>query len=174
MRGLTKGFLGFFGEITPSRLEKTALWRYNTTMKYAFYGADTPALTPIDPAFHAVGDQRRLYDLLSDVWCEYTCAPRLRPEWNKENKTLGQCSITAFLAQDIYGGVVYGIPLEGGGYHCYNAVGDVVFDLASEQFGGRPLTFSCENVQSREAHFADKEKYERYLYLRSELLKKLK
>ena len=102
---------------------------YNSAMKYAFYGADTPALSPIDPTFAAVGDQRRLYDILSDVWCEYTCAPRLRPEWSKENRTLGQCSITAFLAQDIYGGEVYGIPLEGGGYHCYNAVGEVVFDL---------------------------------------------
>lgn len=143
-------------------------------MKYHFFGANTPAVKPIDPAFTSVGDQRRLYDLLSDIWCEYSCAPRLRPEWSETNRTLGQCSITAFLVQDIYGGEVYGIPLPGGGYHCYNAVGDVVFDLTSEQFGDKPLAFSCENPQSREAHFADKEKYERYLYLRNQLLNKLK
>lgn len=142
-------------------------------MKYAFYGADTPAVKPIDTAFTEVGDQRRLYDLLSDVWCEYTCAPRLRPEWSEKNKTLGQCSITAFLAQDIFGGDVYGIPLPSGGFHCYNAVGNVVFDLTSEQFGEASLTFSCENPQSRKEHFADEEKYERYLYLRKQLIQKL-
>ncbi|MBO7390334.1 MAG: hypothetical protein J6U39_02710 [Clostridia bacterium] len=142
-------------------------------MKYSFFGADTPAVKPIHPAFAEVRDQRHLYDLLSKVWCEYTCAPRLRPEWSEGNPTLGQCSITAFLVQDIFGGEVYGIPLEGGGYHCYNAVVDVVFDLTSEQFGGKPLTFDRKNPQSREMHFADKEKYERYLYLRNELLKQI-
>ena len=142
-------------------------------MSYKFYGNDTRPLSP-KAEYAKVTDQRRLYDLLSEVWCAYTCAPRLRPEWSAENKTLGQCSITAFLAQDIFGGEVYGIPLEGGGYHCYNAVDDVVFDLASEQFGGKPLRFDRKNPQSREAHFADAEKYERYLYLKAELLKKLR
>ena len=142
-------------------------------MKYCFYGAETSAVHPIHEEYAAIRDQRHLYDLLSDIWCEYSCAPRLRPEWSKKNKTLGQCSITAFLVQDIFGGEVYGIPLEGGGYHCYNAVGDVVFDLTSEQFGGKKLTFDRQNIQSREGHFASQEKYERYLYLRNELAKKL-
>ena len=143
-------------------------------MKYRFFGADTPAVRPIDKLFEGVRDQRHLYELLSDVWCEYTCAPRLRPEWSTDNRTLGQCSITAFLAQDIFGGEVYGIALPEGGFHCYNAVGDVVFDLTSEQFGGKELTFPRENPQSRGAHFADPLKRERYLYLREHLLSKLK
>ena len=33
------------------------------------------------------------YDILSEIWCEYTCAPRLRNGWSEQNKTLGQCSI---------------------------------------------------------------------------------
>ena len=143
-------------------------------MNYRFFGAETPAVSPISEEFAAAGDQRRLYDLLSDIWCEYTCAPRLRPEWSSANKTLGQCSITAFLVQDIYGGEVYGIALPCGGYHCYNDVGGVVFDLTSEQFGEEKLRFDCAHPQSRESHFADREKYERYLYLKEQLLQKLK
>jgi len=142
-------------------------------MNYKFYGNDTRPLPPKEE-YAKVADQRHLYHLLSDIWCEYSCAPRLRPEWSEANKTLGQCSITAFLAQDIFGGDVYGIPLPEGGYHCYNAVDDVVFDLTSEQFGGKPLTFDRRNKQSREEHFANREKYERYLYLKTELEKKLK
>ena len=142
-------------------------------MKYHFYGADTPAVLPIAEEYAAIKDQRHLYEILSGIWCKSTCAPRLRPEWSETNKTLGQCSITAFLVQDIFGGEVYGIPLESGGYHCYNAVGDVVFDLTSEQFGGKTLTFECKNPQSREEHFANREKFERYLYLKNKLAVKL-
>ena len=49
---------------------------------------------------------REYYDLLSEIWCAETCAPRMRSDWSPENKTLGQCSITAFLLQDLYGGKV--------------------------------------------------------------------
>ncbi|MBQ9370330.1 MAG: hypothetical protein IJU10_04565 [Clostridia bacterium] len=142
-------------------------------MPYRFYGSETPAVRPITKEYAAIRDQRHLYDLLSDIWCEYSCAPRLRPEWSESNKTLGQCSVTAFLVQDIFGGEVYGIPLEGGGFHCYNSVDGVTFDLTSEQFGDKKLTFDCQNVQSREEHFVSKEKYERYLYLKRELIKAL-
>ena len=81
---------------------------------YRFYGNEIADMMPVSPEYESVGDPRQLYDILSDIWCEYTCAPRLRKDWSKENKTLGACSITAFLAQDIYGGRVYGILRPGG------------------------------------------------------------
>ena len=142
-------------------------------MKYKFFGWDSPAVSPKTEEFIAVKDQRHLYDLLSDIWCEYTCAPKLRSEWSEENKTLGQCSITSFLVQDIFGGEVYGVPLENGGVHCYNIVGKAKFDLTSEQFQGKPIAYNDDLPQTREKHFADKNKYERYLYLKNELKKKL-
>lgn len=110
---------------------------------------------------------RGLYRRLKKAWCLETCAPRLRPQWSEDNPTWGQCSITSFLVQDLCGGKVYGVPLPEGGYHCYNAVGDCVFDLTSEQFGGKELAYELEHEQSREVHFADADKLARY-----ELLKK--
>ena len=142
-------------------------------MEYKFFGNDTPAVKPKNGDFAAVLNQRRLYDLLSDIWCEYTCAPNLRDKWSKENRTVGQCSITSFLVQDIFGGDVYGVPLKGGAMHCYNIVDGVKFDLTSEQFMGEPITYTEDYPQSREAHFSNREKYERYLYLKTELMKKL-
>jgi hypothetical protein len=120
-----------------------------------------------------IADPRQLYDALTGIWCGYTCAPRLREKWSTDNITLGQCSITAFLAQDIFGGKVYGVLRPGGNYHCYNVVGDVVFDLTSEQFGDEKLGYSDNPEQFREVHFAKAEKRERYEYLRAELLKYL-
>lgn len=116
---------------------------------------------------------RDYYDLLSELWCADTCAPRMRQDWSPENRTLGQCSITAFLMQDLFGGKVYGIPLEDGGFHCFNDVDGCVFDLTSEQFGDKVLDYSHCSEQSREVHFAKEEKRLRYEKLRKMLLDKV-
>ena len=143
-------------------------------MEYHFYGCDNADVKPINDAFANVGDPRHLYDLLSEIWCIGTCAPRLRQEWTEDNKTLGQCSITAFLAQEIYGGKVLGVLRPGGNYHCYNVVGSCVFDLTSEQFGDELLDYSKHIEQYRDVHFSTEEKRTRYMYLKSKLLEKIR
>ena len=142
-------------------------------MAYHFYGwerADVPAKNEIYKGIHTPKD---LYDALSEVWCADTCAPRLRAEWTKDNKTLGQCSVTSFLVQDIFGGKVYGVLRPAGNYHCYNVVGDCLFDLTSEQFGDEVLSYENNPEQFREVHFAKQEKKERYELLKEKLLKAL-
>ena len=141
---------------------------------YRFYGWECAMSPNVSGSFAGITSPQRLYDVLSDIWCEYTCAPRLREGWSKENMTLGQCSITAFLVQDIFGGKVYGILRPGGNYHCYNVIGDAIFDLTSEQFGDEVLDYTDNPEQSREVHFAKQEKYERYLWLKDALLHYLK
>lgn len=141
--------------------------------EYRFYGwqeADVPAAAE---KYKKIRDPRQLYDLLSEIWCANTCAPRMRQNWSMENRTLGQCSITAFLAQDIFGGEVYGVPRGDGNFHCYNVIGDCVFDLTSEQFGEEKLSYVNNPVQLREVHFAKEEKRLRYEYLKKELDKRL-
>ena len=136
------------------------------TKEYKFYGwqsadvKDKYGLTPRD-----------YYDLLSDIWCEDTCAPRLRGGWSEDNKTLGQCSVTSCLMQDIYGGKVYGVPLDDGNFHCFNDAGGCVFDLTSEQFGS--VNYDNCSEQLREVHFKKEEKRQRYELLRSLLFARL-
>lgn len=137
---------------------------------YRFYGSDHRELKTIAPAGGAYGcirDPYDLYDVLLSVWSVQTCAPRLRPEWSADNPTLGQCSVTAFLAQDIFGGKVYGIRRPGGNYHCYNVVNGIAFDLTSEQFGDEKLEYTNNPEQFREVHFQKAEKKDRYELLKS-------
>ncbi len=135
-------------------------------MPYKFYGWETAdirddrGLTPRDH-----------YDKLLSVWCAETCAPRMRPDWCPENPTLGQCSVTAFLMQDIYGGKVYGVPLGDGNYHCFNIVDGCAFDLTSEQFGDEKLNYDDAEEQFREKHFAGEEKRLRYELLKEKLFR---
>ena len=142
-------------------------------MPYRFYGWETADVKPVNEKYAAIRDPRHLYDLLSRCWCAETCAPRMRDRWTPENRTLGQCSITGFLTQDIFGGEVCGMLRPSGNYHCYNVVGDCVFDLTSEQMGDEPLCYENNPVQLRETHFAKEEKRLRYEYLKAALDKAL-
>ena len=142
-------------------------------MQHSFYGREKAAevlcLHPECPEYPGIRTLEDLYEALWNIWCEYTCAPRLRADWTEENRTLGACSITSFLVQDIFGGKVYGILRSGGNYHCYNVIGGEAFDLTSEQCGDEKLDYTDNPEQFREVHFAKEEKRLRYEYLREQL-----
>ena len=138
-------------------------------MKYKFYGWEQANVNAVSNIYPGIQTPYDLYDALSDIWCADTCAPRMRDEWSAENKTLGQCSITAFLCQDIFGGKVYGIPRRGGSFHCYNVINGHTFDLTSEQFGNEILSYENNPEQFREMHFSKEEKRVRYEYLKTAL-----
>lgn len=135
-------------------------------MEYKFYRNSDKTVKSINERYAQIKSQFDMYDYLTKAWSRETCAPRLRDKWSEENRTCGQCSITSFLVQDIFGGEVYGIGLGDGNFHCFNVIDDVVFDLTSEQFE-KKLDYSICEKQNREVHFAKTEKKERY-----ELLKK--
>jgi len=138
-------------------------------MAYHFYGwesADRVKAGNPQTGYAGIRTPLDLYDALSDIWCAETCAPRMRAAWSPENKTLGQCSITAFLAQDIFGGEVYGLVTESGDVHCYNVVDGYTFDLASEQFGrkAKDLVYTGNTLQDRESagQLGNEDKRSRY------------
>ena len=125
-------------------------------------------IRPVNKEYASIKDVDDLYEKLLNCWCKDTCAPRMRDNWSINNKTCGQCSITAFLAQDIFGGNVYGVLTENNNTHCFNVVDNQMFDLTSEQFS-YSLDYSKGTIQDRNIHFSKQEKYERYLYLKNKL-----
>ena len=139
-------------------------------MMYKFYGADNCDVSPIVDNLK-IHNPKELYDVLQGAWKKETCAPRMQERWTEENKTLGQCSITAFLVQDLFGGQVYGVLLPDGNYHCFNVIGKALFDLTSEQFQNQKLEYTLNYPQSREVHFKKEEKYQRYIALKNDVIK---
>ncbi len=110
-----------------------------------------------------------LYDAylsLSKCWSKESCTPRLKDKWNCLNITCGQCSITAFLIQDYFGGEVYGVTTKSGDLHCFNVIKDEIFDLTNEQFHGEELVYNLNLIQDRDTHFSNQNKFERYIILR--------
>ena len=142
------------------------IYRMNT---YDFFGWETADMPARIPDYPGIGTPRDLYNALWHLWKRETCAPRMQEDWSEENRTLGQCSITAFLAQDIFGGRVYGVPLGDGNYHCFNVIGETMFDLTSEQFGEKQLQYDLKWEQMRHNHFKKEEKRARYEALKASL-----
>ena len=143
--------------------------RVYTMDTFGFHGWKEATVQARVRDFPGIHTPRDLYNALWHVWSAETCAPRMREEWSEENRTLGQCSVTAFLAQDIFGGQVRGVPLGDGNFHCYNTVGECAFDLTSEQFSSTP-DYSKSREQLRHDHFMKQEKKERYEKLRAALI----
>ena len=139
-------------------------------MKYKYYGNGVRGIKPINNDFPFIKSPRDLYDALSGIWCAETCSPKMRKDWTKKNKTWGQCSITSFLVQDIFGGDVYAVPLDDGLMHCFNIVDGKMFDLTSEQFKDMKLNYTKNHFQDKDRQlFFDKEKTARYELLKSQL-----
>ena len=136
---------------------------------YGFYGWKEADVKARIDEYPGIMTPRDLYRALWHLWTKDTCTERMREDWREDNRTLGQCSITAFLAQDIFGGRIWGVPLEDGNYHCFNVAGDCVFDLTSEQFGDRKLDYSLRWEQLRHDHFMKPGKRERYEALKAAL-----
>lgn len=161
----------YVADMRDRRGEETRVLRMET---YGFYGHETADVKARISDYPGIETPKDLYRALWPLWTRETCTLRMQDGWTEENRTLGQCSITAFLAQDIFGGRVWGIPLEEGGWHCYNAAEDCVFDLTSEQFGDRKLDYALRHEQLRHDHFMQPGKRERYEALKEALKQKTK
>lgn len=138
--------------------------------KYNYYGAEHQIAVK-NHLYKGVENIHQLYDALVHSWTRETCTSRLRHKWSDEDYTCGQCAITAFIVQDIFGGDIYEVPLENGGVHCFNIVDGLSVDLASEQFGDKvkDLDYAHATLQDREFRMQEPEKAERYERLKSNL-----
>ena len=138
--------------------------------KYNYYGAKHQIAVK-NHLYKGVENIHQLYDALTHSWTRETCTSRLRHKWSDKDYTCGQCAITAFIVQDIFGGNIYEVPLENGGVHCFNIIDGLSVDLASEQFGDKvkDLDYAHATLQDRESRMQEPEKAERYEKLKSNL-----
>lgn len=138
---------------------------------YKFYNASKADFYPIDEKFKNCGNLRDFYDILCKCWSIETAAPGCREKFLNFHITSGQCSITSFLIQDIYGGEVYGT-VNGGGFHSFNVINGVMIDLTSEQFANSQ-EYTLNYPQSRAKHFLDEDKEARYKLLKEKVYKEI-
>lgn len=136
---------------------------------YRFYGWEqADRIKPLIPCgAETLGE---FYLALLKAWSEETCSARFRPNWSAENPSVGQCTITAKLVNEFFGGDVLALPLIGGGMHSFNRINGLIVDLACEQFGKDALLdFEAAVPASAESLTRDADKAARCELLRARL-----
>ena len=116
-----------------------------------------------------------LYRILLKCWSAETAYPSCQKDWNENDRTYGQCAITAMLVNDMFGGEIYRIRPEGGGTHYFNKLDGRVVDLTREQFDlyDIPLDYSdCERIP-REICGRNADTKRRYECLKAKILEEL-
>ena len=137
---------------------------------YRFCGREhAEDICPVKPCgAETIGE---FYRACLRAWSIETCSERFRPEWSAANPSIGQCTITAALVHEFFGGEVYYVPLGDGLRHSFNRIGGVFIDLASEQFGRDALPdFSLAEPADAASLLSGGDKAERCALLRESLL----
>ncbi len=116
---------------------------------------------------------RELKQLLIESWNLETCSPGLRDKWNKENPSLGQCAITALIANDFFGGKIMRC-MASSGSHYYNIIDDELVDLTVEQFLGEIPQYENGEERTREYLLGNNDTKNRYLLLNKNLQELIK
>lgn len=151
---------------------------YNTKSgrEISFYGIETSSnIKPISNDYK-INDLKDLFEILLNVWDDKTVSPGCLPVYNNENDpSKGQCTITAMLVQDIFGGTIRRIHV-GMGTHSLNEINGELYDLASDQFKvmNIPLNYEENEIADREKLNEDDNVYKRYLLLREKVLESVK
>ena len=149
------------------RLIENTGYKYDPT--YRFYGWEyADEIKPVtDCGAATVGE---FYLACLKAWSIDTCSAKFRGGWSEENPSVGQCTITAAIVHEYFGGEVLGLPMEGGGMHSFNLLDGKIIDLACEQFGKDALLdFDNAVPVEPEALLAGGDKAERCALLKKRL-----
>lgn len=106
---------------------------------------------------HPTDRIERLHSILPECWSIHSSS-----KWTRENPARGQCSVTALVIQDIFGGEIYKTPTSEG-WHFYNKINEQYYDLTASQFS-KEIEY-LHVPSSRQEAFSDTNE-KQYSYLR--------
>ena len=108
-----------------------------------------------------------LTKILELSWNKNTCTQSMQDSWNENNKSLGQCAVTALIVNDFLGGKIMRCMCETGS-HYYNLINGNVVDLTVSQFGVKP-NYGAGEKRTREYLLSNEDTKKRYLLLLNEV-----
>lgn len=92
---------------------------------------DVKPIKEVD-GIHNIDD---LFKVLLKCFCKETAYLSCQKDYDAYyDPTYGQCAITAMIVNDYFGGSIHKIRVDGGSTHYFNKIGNLYFDLTSDQF----------------------------------------
>lgn len=96
-----------------------------------------------------------------------TWSPETSSLWTADNPALGQCGVTAFLMQELFGGELLKTNVDGQ-WHFYNHIGGKSYDFTKSQFA-EPIQY--DDLPATEAEIFKDNTYEQYENLKKAYLR---
>ena len=121
-------------------------------------------------------DLTSLKEALEKSWSRDTAYKSVRNKWSIENKSFGQCAVTALLVNKYYGGEIYKADVLGEGYsHFWNILQDgALIDLTRPQFGNKKIRLVNIKKKTPEELLKNEDLKERYELLNNCVEKNIK
>lgn len=99
-----------------------------------------------------------------------TCNPP--KDWKPENPTMGHCAIVSILAQELFGGIIVRVSLEGTPYekfksHYLNVINSKEYDFTLNQFKTNPYINKERKEKTREELLSNLDTQRRFNILKS-------
>ena len=115
-----------------------------------FYGMELADKNVLPVADDRIATLGKLHEALLHAWSRETAFPACREDWSMSNPAFGQCTITAMLVHDLFGGTIHRVRLAGGGTHYFNKIDGMYVDLTSSQFADYANECPLEPNEERE------------------------
>lgn len=114
---------------------------------------------------------RELEELLANCYAKDMCYPKVRKEWNENNRSWGMCAITALIVDDYYDTDFGKITVDGMS-HYFNIKDGKIIDLTAKQFK-KKLDYSSYELVNRNRIISNQDTKIRYEKLKECIKKKL-
>lgn len=118
----------------------------------------------------------QLSAVLHDSWSATTAYHADRKKWSPDNKAIGQCTVTAMIVYDYFGGkIVRGYSEKYKLYHYWNEINGEKIDLTSSQFfpDRNDISFSKIVYKDKRSLLRIKDVKDRYIILKEKVEIKL-
>lgn len=125
-------------------------------MERKFYGEEYGDLKVVNRVYSKISTLNDLYNILRRAWCMETAYPSCQDEWVETDPSYGQCAITAMIVNDLFGGSIHRIRVEGGGTHYFNKINGHYIDLTIEQFDLYNIPIEYEPNEEMERKYLGK------------------
>lgn len=115
-----------------------------------------------------------LFGILLKSWSKETAYPLSQADYIKDNDpTYGQCAITAIIVNDMFGGTIHKIKIEGGGTHYFNKINGHYIDLTKDQFDLYNIDINYEPNEevTKEYCLNNQNTFQRYNLLKQNIIK---
>lgn len=110
----------------------------------------------------------QLTKLIQQAWSRETAHPDFADRWSEENRSAGQCAVTALVVNDYFGGELAKIYVDDDS-HYFNIIDSEVVDLTAEQFGDTKIDYEKRELRTREDMLANENTRQRYIELSAKI-----